>query len=541
MSSSNPQITPKEAIDSIVKHNEMVWNASAATLIEEALLNREGDLADNGSLTVETGLSTGRSPQDRYLVKDDITADKVHWGAHNQATTPEVFYRLLAKMKDYLKGKKLYARDAYACADKTYRMKLRVINTLAWHNLFAYNMFLRPSPHKLSDFKADFTILCVPEFTADPENDGTRSSNFVIVNFTEKMVIIGGTAYAGEMKKSIFSVLNFLLPTEKDVFPMHCSANVGPDHDTALFFGLSGTGKTTLSADPHRYLIGDDEHGWSEHSVFNFEGGCYAKVINLDEEKEPDIYRAIRFGAIVENTRFFTGTRNIDYTDSSVTENTRTSYPIHFIQNHLEPAVGGTPHHVFFLTCDAYGVLPPITRLDKAQAMYHFLAGYTAKVAGTEAGVKEPQATFSTCYGAPFMPLPPSTYARMLGERMEKHNVQVWLINTGWTGGPYGVGKRIDIRYTRAMIHAVLANKMDKVGYRQHSIFKISIPMHCPGVPSSVLSPRETWKNDRAYYAQANKLAMKFIANDEKMQWKLGSDILVGQPVPNNSYEVIYP
>ncbi len=398
--------------------NHAYWNLSPAQLTEEAIRNGEGHLTDNGALMCDTGKFTGRSPKDRFVVEDAKTKDTIWWGNINIPLSEENFDKIHGQMVKYLEDKNVYVRDAYAGSDKTYRMRLRVINTMAWHNLFCYNMFLRPEEYKLETFEPNFTIICAPGFEVDPKECGTRQSNFAILNLTKRMILIGGTAYAGEMKKGIFSVLNYLLPQEHNVLSMHCSANIGnEDHDTAIFFGLSGTGKTTLSADPNRGLIGDDEHGWTDNNVFNFEGGCYAKVIDLSRDKEPDIYDAIRFGAIVENTRFLPGTTSINYEDSSVTENTRSSYPLYHIRNSVEPAVGGPPTNIFFLTCDAYGVLPPVSKLTKGQAMYHFISGYTAKVAGTEAGVTEPQTVFSACFGAPFLPLHPTRYAEMLGKK----------------------------------------------------------------------------------------------------------------------------
>ncbi len=513
------------------------WNMTPPELIEKALANNEGTLTDTGALACDTGSFTGRSPKDRFIVKDEITADEVWWGDINIPFSPENFTRIKHKMIENLKDRDLYVRDAYAGADKHYRLKLRVINTMAWQNLFCYNMFLRPSRYKLGKFDPNFTIICDPEFKADPDSDGTRQENFAIVNFKERMILIGGTAYAGEMKKGIFSVLNFLLPYERNVLSMHCSANIGPKkHDTAIFFGLSGTGKTTLSADPNRGLIGDDEHGWTDKNVFNFEGGCYAKTIDLTREKEPEIWDAIKFGAIVENTRFYEGTRTVDFKNTSVTENTRTSYPIFHIDNAVEPSVGGHPRNIFFLTCDAYGVLPPISRMTKGQAMYHFISGYTAKVAGTEAGVTEPQAVFSACFGAPFMPLHPTRYAEMLGQKMMDHDVKVWLVNTGWTGGPYGKGSRMKLPYTRAMITAALNGTLDNVGFHKHSMFHFELPHTCPGVPSSVLSPRETWQDDEGYYTTANKLVAKFSENFKKYEDFANDEIRAAAPVLKEKY-----
>lgn len=518
-----------------IEAREVKWNLPAAELVEEALANGEGFLTNTGALMCDTGKFTGRSPKDRFIVKDDKTRDTVWWGDINIPISEESFNTIHRKMLGYLKDKKVYVRDAYAGADHRYRLNLRVINTMAWQNLFCQNMFLRPAPEELEGFQPNFTIICAPGFEADPASDGTRQGNFAILNMSKKVILIGGTAYAGEMKKGIFSVLNYLLPHDHGVLSMHCSANIGKSGDTAIFFGLSGTGKTTLSADPNRNLIGDDEHGWTDGGVFNFEGGCYAKVINLTREQEPEIWDAIRFGAIVENTRFIPGTREVDYTNNSVTENTRTAYPLYHIDAAVHPSVGGTPKNLFFLTADAFGVLPPISRLTKGQAMYHFISGYTAKVAGTEAGVTEPQTVFSACFGAPFMPLHPTVYAEMLGEKMEKHQVNIWLVNTGWTGGPYGVGSRMKLKYTRAMITAALEGKLDGVEYHKHSVFGTGIPKSCPGVPSEVLSPRQTWNNDEAYYKKANELARAFINNFEKYSDFANEEILNGAPTPTDN------
>ncbi|MEM9856894.1 MAG: phosphoenolpyruvate carboxykinase (ATP) [Bacteroidota bacterium] len=515
----------------ITNAGTVYWNQTPAQLIEKALLNGEGHLADNGSICCDTGKFTGRSPKDRFVVEDDKTRDTVWWGDINIPLSESKFDQILDKMVKNLEGKDLYVRDAYAGADKTYRLNLRVINTKAWHNLFCHNMFIRPSRYKLEKFDPNFTIICDPDFKADPKADGTRQDNFAVINFSKRMILIGGTAYAGEMKKGIFSVLNFLLPNDHNVLSMHCSANIGhKKHDTAIFFGLSGTGKTTLSADPNRGLIGDDEHGWTDTNVFNFEGGCYAKVIDLSREKEPQIFDAIKFGSIVENTRFHEGTREVDYTDTSVTENTRTAYPIHYIDNAVDHSIGGIPKNIFFLTCDAYGVLPPISRLNKGEAMYHFISGYTAKVAGTEAGVTEPQTAFSACFGSPFLPLHPTKYAEMLGEKMEKYDVNVWLVNTGWTGGPYGKGSRMKLPLTRAMITAALEGTLNNVGYRKHSIFHIEIPATCPNVPSEVLSPRETWQDDEGYYKKANQLAEAFNENFKKYADYANDEIRAASP-----------
>ncbi|MEQ6119289.1 phosphoenolpyruvate carboxykinase (ATP) [Reichenbachiella sp. MALMAid0571] len=521
----------------IKKCKEVHWNLTPAELIEQAILNREGQITDTGALMCDTGKFTGRSPKDRFIVEDAKTKNTVWWGDINIAISEHHFDRLYNKMIEYIEYKKIYVRDAYAGADKTHRLNLRIINTLAWQNLFCYNMFLRPERYKLENFEPDFTIICCPEFEADPKMDGTRQSNFAILNLSKRIILIGGTAYAGEMKKGVFSVLNYILPQEKGVLSMHCSANIGIEkHDSAIFFGLSGTGKTTLSADPNRLLIGDDEHGWTQSNIFNFEGGCYAKAIDLTREKEPEIYDAIRFGALVENTRFYPDTHTVDYENVSVTENTRTAYPLYHIANAVSPSIGGIPKNIFFLTCDAYGVIPPISILTKEQAMYHFISGYTAKVAGTEAGITEPQTVFSACFGAPFFPLHPTKYAEMLGKKMEEHNTNVWLINTGWTGGPYGIGSRIKLKYTRAMITAALNDSLSNVGFRQHSVFGISIPMTCPNVPSELLSPRETWKNDIGYYQKANELARQFIENFKKYTEFANDKIMSGEPKENLKY-----
>ncbi|WKN43053.1 phosphoenolpyruvate carboxykinase (ATP) [Tunicatimonas pelagia] len=510
------------------------YQLSPTELVEEALENKEGQLTSTGALMCDTGQFTGRSPKDRYLVKDAITENEVWWGDINQPFDPDKFDSLQQRMVKELQNKKVYVRDAYACAESAYQLNIRVFTTQAWHNLFCYNMFLRPTESELQAFVPEFTIIHIPEFKANPETDGTRQENFAIINLKKNMILIGGTGYAGEIKKGIFSVLNFRLPLREKVLSMHCSANQGKKGDTALFFGLSGTGKTTLSADPDRNLIGDDEHGWAEDSIFNFEGGCYAKVIDLTHKKEPEIYDAIRYGAIVENTRFHTGTREVDYANISVTQNTRTSYPIHHIDNALTPSTGSIPNNIFFLTCDAFGVLPPISRLSKGQAMYHFISGYTAKVAGTEEGVKEPQTTFSACFGAPFLPLHPTVYARMLGEKMDESQVNIWLVNTGWSGGAYGVGERIRLSYTRAMITAALNGDLNQVGFRKHTIFGVEIPNSCPGVPHKVLSPRVMWNDDEVFYQTSNRLAQAFIDNFAQYQEYADDEIMSGAPHLHN-------
>jgi phosphoenolpyruvate carboxykinase (ATP) len=492
------------------------WNLSPSELIEQAILRGEGKLADNGALAADTGKFTGRSPKDKFLVADEITEDTVWWGDINIKISPENFERIYAKMLDYMANKELFVRDVYACAMPEYRLNVRVVTETAYASLFANNMFLRPKREELASFEPEWHVIAIPSFEADPEEDGTRQGNFAILNFSRKTILIGGSGYTGEIKKGIFTVLNFVLPHDRNVLSMHCSANVGKAGDTAIFFGLSGTGKTTLSSDPERMLIGDDEHGWTEKNVFNFEGGCYAKVIDLSKKNEPQIYNAIRYGALLENINFIPGTREVDFKDKSKTENTRTAYPINFIDNALEPSMGDAPKNIFFLTADAFGVLPPISKLTKAQAMYLFISGYTAKVAGTEAGVAEPQPTFSACFGAAFLPLHPTRYAEMLGAKLESSDVNVWLINTGWTGGPYGVGSRISLPYTRGLINAALNGLLDNVLYETDPVFGLKIPTVCPEVPSEILNPRNTWSDKAAYDAKAKQLAEYFNKNFAK-------------------------
>ncbi|WP_044002291.1 phosphoenolpyruvate carboxykinase (ATP) [Hymenobacter swuensis] len=506
-------------------------NLTPAELVEHALRRGEGTLTDTGALMADTGQFTGRSPKDRFVVKDATTAESVWWGDINIPFEADKFDQLHQKMVQYLADKEVYVREAYAGANPDYELKLRVVNELTWHNLFCYNMFLRPAEGADTSWTPDFSIICAPGFEADPAVDGTRQKNFAILNFSKKMILIGGTGYAGEMKKGIFGVLNYLLPHQHNTLSMHCSANVGRDGDTAIFFGLSGTGKTTLSADPNRGLIGDDEHGWTpDAGIFNFEGGCYAKVIDLSQEKEPEIWNAIRFGSIVENTRFVPGTHTVDYANKSVTENTRTAYPIHYIPNAIEPSVAQAPKNIFFLTADAFGVLPPISKLDKSHAMYHFMSGYTAKVAGTEMGITEPQTTFSACFGAVFLPLHPTKYAEMLGRKMEENEVNVWLVNTGWTGGSYGTGSRMKLAYTRAMITAALNGELNDVAFTEHPVFGVEMPAAVPGVPTDILDPRTTWADQEAYDRTAADLAEKFVVNFRKYADFANEDILAGAP-----------
>jgi len=506
------------------------WNLTPAELVEETLLSGQGTLTDTGALAVDTGEFTGRSPKDRFVVCDEKTENTVWWGDINMKFTPENFDRLYDKVTSYLQNKEVYVRDSYACADPKHRLNIRVVTEYPWSNLFASNLFLRPEQSELKDFKAEWTILCAPGFHANPETDGTRQKNFAVLNFTKKVILIGGTAYTGEIKKGIFSVLNYILPHERNVLSMHCSANVGKNDDTAIFFGLSGTGKTTLSADPERKLIGDDEHGWDGDTVFNFEGGCYAKCINLTRETEPQIFDAIKFGALVENINFYEETSTVDYTNIDKTENTRAAYPIHHIDNITVPSIGKNPKNIFFLTADAFGVLPPISKLTPGQAMYHFISGYTAKVAGTEVGVTEPQQTFSACFGAAFLPLHPTKYAELLGNKMRENNVNVWLINTGWSGGAYGVGSRIKLRYTRAMITAAMNGLLDDVEYKTHQVFGLAMPNAVPDVPTEILHPRGTWASADAYDATANKLAASFVKNFQKYADNANEEILAAAP-----------
>ena len=494
------------------------WNLPAPRLYEEAVLRGEAEIVRFGPLAAETGQHTGRSPNDKFIVREPSSEGDVWWGTVNRPIGRESWDRLLAKVRDHYRGRDLFVFDGYAGADPRYRLPVRVVTERAWHNLFARNMFIvERDPAKLRDFEPGFTVLSAPGLTADPATDGTRSGTFILLDLGERTVLIGGTEYAGEIKKSIFSVMNYLLPRQ-GVMSMHCSANYGASRDdVALFFGLSGTGKTTLSADPERTLIGDDEHGWSDEGVFNVEGGCYAKVIELDPEGEPEIWRTTRtFGTILENVVYDPATRELDLDSDAKTENTRASYPITHL-DHADPdGLGGHPSNVVFLTADAFGVLPPISRLTEEQAMYHFLSGYTAKVAGTERGVTEPTATFSACFGAPFMPLHPGVYAELLGERIRRHGARVWLVNTGWTGGPYGTGERIELRYTRRMIAAALHGELDGVETGEDPVFGLAVPRRIEGVPDGLLVPRGTWDDPEAYDAKASSLAEMFASNFEQ-------------------------
>jgi phosphoenolpyruvate carboxykinase (ATP) len=507
------------------------YQLSPDELVRDSIRRKEGILNDTGALVVRTGEFTGRSPKDRYIVRDTITADTIHWNDFNQPIEEEYFDVIFSAITNYLNQlSELWVRDCYVCADPRFRRPIRVITEMASMNLFAYNMFLRPSEEELESFLPDWHIFSAPGLKLDPPTCGTRQPNAVVISFRKKMILLAGTGYTGETKKAIFTILNYLLPHEKKVLSMHCAANMGRKGDTAIFFGLSGTGKTTLSADPDRKLIGDDEHGWTGDNIFNFEGGCYAKCIHLKEEREPEIFHAIRPGALVENVKFYPGTDQINFADGSITENTRVSYPLSFISNALEPSMGPTPKNIFFLTCDAYGVLPPISRLTPGQAMYQFISGYTAKVAGTETGITEPKSTFSACFGAPFLPLHPGKYAELLGQKMKEQQVKVWLVNTGWSGGPYLKGSRIPLSYTRAMITAALEGQLDAVETQPHPLFGMNMPKSCPGVPSELLNPRDTWTDKIAYDEMAEQLASWFLKNFEKYADQVSEEILTAAP-----------
>ena len=507
------------------------WNMSPELLAKRSIDLGQAKMTSSGAIAIDTGEFTGRSPKDKFTVKDSLTANTVWWNNFNIPFDAAKFDQLYIKMINYFEGKEFYVRDVYACADWRYRMNIRVITEYAWSNLFAYNMFLKPSEKELQNFQSEWLILNAPGFKADPAVDGTRQHNFSIIDFKRKIILIGGSGYTGEIKKGVFTALNFILPQQKNVLSMHCSANIGEKGDTAIFFGLSGTGKTTLSADPNRRLIGDDEHGWTaDNVIFNFEGGCYAKTIDLSEEKEPDIYRAIKPGALLENIGFKNGTNEVDYKDGSRTENTRVSYPIEHIHNIAVPSLGLNPKNIFFLTCDAFGVLPPISKLTPGQAAFHFISGYTAKVAGTEADVTEPTMTFSACFGAPFMPLHPTKYAEMLSKKMQDAKVNVWLVNTGWSGGAYGVGKRMSLKYTRALITAALNGELDGIQYKADDVFGLAMPIACPGVPTEILNPRNTWADKEAYDQKANFLANSFVKNFEKFASFANEEIMAGAP-----------
>jgi phosphoenolpyruvate carboxykinase (ATP) len=507
------------------------YQLPAQDLVDDVIRNGDGVLNDTGALVIKTGEFTGRSPKDKFTVKDETTENTVNWNEFNIPIESKYFDIIYKEVINHLNQRsELWVRDCFACADPRYRMNIRLINEKPWNNLFGYNMFLRPTEEELENFAPEWHVISAPSLKLDPKKCGTRQHNASIISFKHKMILIAGSGYTGEIKKGIFTILNYILPHEKNVLSMHCSANMGNDGDTAIFFGLSGTGKTTLSADPNRKLIGDDEHAWTNDNIFNFEGGCYAKTIGLTEEKEPEIFNAIRPGALVENVTFFPGTNKINFEDGSITENTRVSYPLDYISNAMEPSVGNLPRNIFFLTCDAFGVLPPISKLSTGQAMYQFISGYTAKVAGTEAGVTEPKSTFSACFGAPFLPLHPGKYAQMLGEKMQKNKVNVWMINTGWTGGPYGVGNRMKLKYTRGMITAALEGTLNNIEFDFHPVFGMAVPKECPGVPAEILDPRNTWADKQAYDDKAKFLAGLFIKNFEKYKDGVSNEVLDAAP-----------
>lgn len=511
--------------------NRIYWNNTTPALYEEIIRRREGIISHLGPVVVRTGAYTGRSPNDKFIVREPGTEDKIWWGAVNRPFEQEEFNQIWLRLQAYLQGKDIFVQDCYVGTDPEFNIPLRVITEFAWHSLFARNMFVRIRDfEQLRNHHPEFTIIDLPNFKAIPELDGTNSEAFILLNLSEKLILIGGTSYAGEIKKSAFTVMNFLLP-ESDALPMHCSANIGEKGDTALFFGLSGTGKTTLSADPGRALIGDDEHGWTDHGVFNFEGGCYAKVIRLSEEAEPEIFSTTRrFGTILENVAIDPYTRRVDLDDGSLTENTRASYPLTHLENIIPEGKGGHPENIIFLTADAFGVLPPLSKLTPEQAMYHFLLGYTAKVAGTERGITEPEATFSTCFGAPFMPQNPAVYARLLGDKIRKHRVTPWLVNTGWTGGPYGTGERISIRYTRSLLNAALEGKLNNMQFEEDPVFGLQVPVECPGVPKEILMPKNTWKDKEAYDTTARKLAGLFRENFSQYENSVDAEVRKAGP-----------
>lgn len=504
-------------------------NLPVSTLVERALARGEGKLSETGALVVETGKYTGRSPNDKFIVKDEVTADEIDWGKVNVPMTREHFWKIYDRAVAYLQGREIFIFDGFAGADPAHRKSFRIVNEFASENLFIHQLLLRPTEEELAGFAEDYTIIAAPGFKCIPERDGVNSEAAILVNYTEKMVLIVGSQYAGEIKKSVFSVMNYILPKE-GVFPMHCSANMGEAGDVALFFGLSGTGKTTLSADPDRKLIGDDEHGWTDEGVFNFEGGCYAKCINLSQENEPQIWGAIRFGSLVENVVMDPETRQFDFNDGSLTENTRVGYPVDFIPNAQIPGVGATPNAVIFLTADAFGVMPPVSKLTREQAQYQFVSGYTARLAGTERGVTEPQATFSTCFGAPFLPFPAKVYAKLLAEKVEQSGASVYLVNTGWSGGPAGKGgSRMKLKYTRAMITAILNGELDKAEFELDPIFNVMVPKTCPNVPDEILTPKNTWADKAAYERDAKKLAAMFHKNFEK--YDMPEDVINAGPI----------
>lgn len=528
------QTTERTATEDLARHGlretgAVHWNLGAAELYEHVIRRDEGQLNAFGPLMVRTGRFTGRTPKDKFIVREPGSESRIWWEG-NRPFAPDDFDRLHGRVADYLKGRDLFVQDCYVGADPEYRRSVRVITEMAWHSLFARNLFIPLAPGEHFDSDPDFTVISAPHFHSDPAIDKTRSDAFIVLNFAKSMILIGGTEYAGEIKKSMFTVMHYLLPMA-GVVSMHCSANVGDGGDTALFFGLSGTGKTTLSTDPERHLIGDDEHGWSDRGIFNFEGGCYAKVINLSATSEPEIFATTqRFGTLLENVIFDPVSRLVDYSDDSITENTRAAYPLEFIPNAEPSEMGGHPRNVFLLTADAFGVLPPISRLTTPQAMYYFLSGYTAKLAGTEVGLTEPQATFSTCFGAPFLALPPHIYSEMLGARVDQHKANVWLVNTGWIGGPAGESDRVPISYTRSIVRAALSGALDNTPTAPHPIFGVHIPEAVPGVPSEMLRPKGTWADPEAYERQARRLAEMFHRNFEQFEASVSPEVRAAGP-----------
>ncbi len=513
--------------DFLLNARKTAYDLNEIELIEEAVTRKECILSDKGAICVTTGKHTGRSPNDKFIVYSKNVHDKIDW-SNNTPISEEIFTNLYEKMKKYAQNQMLFVSNVQAGSDPKNSLKIKFINELAWHHLFVKQLFIKTT--EKATVKEDFTVICLPKFKAYPDVDGTKSDTFIIINFDEKMVLIGGGKYAGEMKKSIFSVMNYLLP-QKNVLSMHCSANMGKDKKTTLFFGLSGTGKTTLSADQDRILIGDDEHGWSDDGIFNIEGGCYAKCVKLTPETEPEIFHAIRYGTVLENIWMDKTNRQVDYFNITYTENTRAAYPLSYIPNALcEGGVVPHPETIIFLTADAFGVLPPVAKLTKEQAMYHFLSGYTSKLAGTERGIIQPEATFSSCFGAPFLPLSPLEYAKLLGEKIEKHKTNVYLVNTGWSGGAYGVGERMNLTYTRAIINAILNSRLNDTTWELDPIFNISIPSSCPDVPTEILNPINTWKDKEAYKEQAKKLAGLFIKNANKFSANISPEIASAGP-----------
>ncbi len=514
----------------IQEAKNVYWNLPSSKLIEIAIKNGQGKLTVNGALVVSTGTYTGRSPKDKYFVEEPSSKDNIWWGKVNVPIGEEVFDALHKEVTGYLADKDIYVLDTLCGADPEHRLPIRIVNEMAWQNLFCRQMFIPPIAKDQAKHVPEFTVISVPGFHADAKKHEINSNTFILVNLAKKMVLIGGTEYAGEIKKAIFTIMNYLMPL-KGVMSMHCSANVGNQNDPALFFGLSGTGKTTLSADHERGLIGDDEHGWTDRGIFNYEGGCYAKVIKLNKSFEPEIYNAIRYGCILENVVMDEDTRVVDYEDGTLTQNTRAAYPLRNIDHSVIPSLAGHPHHVIFLTCDAFGVLPPVSRLTPEQASYHFISGYTAKVAGTERGMgTEPQATFSACFGEPFMPLHPNVYAQLLADKIKTHDAAVWLVNTGWSEGPYGIGHRMRIDHTRAIIHAILQHDLDSIEYETHPLFEFQMPKTCPGVPNEILNPRNTWDNKDAYDEKATHLAKLFIENFSQFKEETGEEIVQAGP-----------